>query len=82
MPVTPIIRRRREHIVREHMESENRHEFDVTMKTFAHPSDELMATGQVYGGPEQVADYFEQSRREADRGVDRALWSVVRVIAR
>ena len=31
------LRARREAVVREHMESENRHEFDVTMSTFDHP---------------------------------------------
>ncbi len=31
MPVATDIQQRREEIVREHMESENRHEFDVTL---------------------------------------------------
>ena len=34
----------------EHMESENRHEFDVTMETFEHPRYELIATGDVFDG--------------------------------
>jgi len=49
--------------VREHMESENRHEFDVTMSTFEHPRYELVATGEVYDGGEQVAGYYAASRR-------------------
>jgi steroid delta-isomerase-like uncharacterized protein len=53
----------REAIVREHMESENRHEFDVTLDTFDHPRYELIATGDVYDGPEEVSAYFEESRR-------------------
>ena len=57
------IREQREAIVREHMESENRHEFDVTMSTFGHPRYEIVPTGDVYDGEEEVARYFEESRR-------------------
>jgi steroid delta-isomerase-like uncharacterized protein len=57
------MRRKREAIVREHMDSENRHEFDATLDTFEHPRYELIATGDVYDGPEEVSAYFEESRR-------------------
>jgi steroid delta-isomerase-like uncharacterized protein len=56
------VRERREAIVREHMESENRHEFDVTMGTFHHPRYEIVPTGEVHDGPEAVAAYFAESR--------------------
>jgi steroid delta-isomerase-like uncharacterized protein len=56
------LRRTREEIVVEHMESENRHEFDVTLETFDHPRYELIGTGDVYDGPEEVARYFEETR--------------------
>jgi hypothetical protein len=56
------LRARREAVVREHMESENRHDFDATLATFAHPRYELMATGQVYDGPEAVMGYFRATR--------------------
>src|SRR5437660_12881395 len=56
------LRATREGIVREHMESENRHEFDVTMATFHHPRYEIVPTGEVYDGPEEVQGYFEASR--------------------
>ena len=56
------LRDRREAIVREHMESENRHEFDATMATFDHPRYELIATGDVYDGTEEVDRYFEETR--------------------
>lgn len=56
------LRDRREAIVREHMESENVHDFDVTMATFDHPRYEIMATGEVYDGPEEVAEYFRTTR--------------------
>jgi steroid delta-isomerase-like uncharacterized protein len=62
MPPTDAIREKRDEIVREHMESENRHEFDVTLDTFDHPRYELIATGEVHDGPEEVAAYFEESR--------------------
>ena len=60
MPET--LRARREAVVREHMESENRHEFDVTLRTFAHPRYELIATGEVYDGEEAVRGYYAASR--------------------
>ena len=56
------LRSRREAVVREHMESENRHEFDVTMQTFDHPRYEIVPTGEVFDGPEEVAGYFRTTR--------------------
>jgi steroid delta-isomerase-like uncharacterized protein len=54
---------RREAVVREHMQSENRHEFDVTLGTFAHPRYELIATGEVYDGEEAVRGYYSATRK-------------------
>jgi steroid delta-isomerase-like uncharacterized protein len=62
MAVTPELRRRREQLVIEHMETENRHEFEATIATFDHPRYELVGTGDVYDGPEDVARYFEETR--------------------
>jgi steroid delta-isomerase-like uncharacterized protein len=59
---TEDLRARREAVVREHMESENRHDFEATLATFAHPRYELMATGQTYDGPEEVMEYFRATR--------------------
>jgi steroid delta-isomerase-like uncharacterized protein len=56
------LRAKREAIVLEHMESENRHEFDVTMGTFDHPRYEIIPTGEVYDGEEEVARYFKETR--------------------
>jgi steroid delta-isomerase-like uncharacterized protein len=56
------LRGRREALVREHMESENRHEFDVTLDTFSHPRYEIVPTGDVFDGPDAVRQYFEDSR--------------------
>jgi steroid delta-isomerase-like uncharacterized protein len=55
-------RARREALVREHMESENRHDFDATIETFEHPRYELIATGETFDGEQQVREYFAQSR--------------------
>ena len=62
MPPSNALRERREAIVVEHMESENRHEFDVTMGTFHHPRYELIGTGDVYDGEDEVRRYFEETR--------------------
>jgi steroid delta-isomerase-like uncharacterized protein len=56
------LRERREAVVREHMESENRHEFDVTLATFGHPRYEIVPTGEVHDGPEEVSEYFRTTR--------------------
>ncbi|HEX8854357.1 MAG TPA: ester cyclase [Thermoleophilaceae bacterium] len=62
MTVTESLRETRDRIVREHMESENRHEFDVTLATFDHPRYEIVPTGDVYDGPQEVSAYFTESR--------------------
>src|SRR5919197_2407865 len=62
MAVTEDLRANRERLVREHMESENRHEFDVTLATFDHPRYELIGTGDVYDGEAEVNRYFEDTR--------------------
>ena len=56
------LRAARERLVREHMESENRHEFDVTMDTFHHPRYEIVPTGEVHDGEAAVARYFADTR--------------------
>ncbi len=56
------LRERREAIVREHMASENVHDFDTTISTFEHPRYELIATGEVYDGEDAVRGYYAESR--------------------
>jgi len=56
------LRERRLAVVREHMESENTHDFNVTMATFDHPRYEIIPTGDIFDGPEEVASYFETTR--------------------
>ena len=62
MSTTDDLRERRLALVREHMETENRHEFDATLATFDHPRYEIVPTGDVFDGPEEVADYYRTSR--------------------
>jgi predicted ester cyclase len=53
---------RRAAVVGEHMDSENRGDFDATMATFQHPRYELIGTGDVYDGDEAVRGYFRETR--------------------
>ena len=56
------LRKKREEVVRRHMESENVHDFDATIDTFSHPRYELIATERVHDGEAEVREYFKQSR--------------------
>ena len=56
------LRAEREATVRRHMESENVHDFDTTMGTFAHPRYEIIPTGAVHDGEAAVRAYFRESR--------------------
>jgi steroid delta-isomerase-like uncharacterized protein len=56
------LRSRREAVVVEHMESENHHDYDTTIGTFAHPRYEIVPTGDVFDGEEAVRGYFAESR--------------------
>lgn len=48
--------------MRDHMEAENRLDFDTVIGTFAHPRYEMVATGEVHDGEEEVREYFRTSR--------------------
>ncbi len=56
------LKERQEAVVREHMASENELRFDDTLATFAHPRYELIGTGQVYDGVDEVLAYYAASR--------------------
>jgi steroid delta-isomerase-like uncharacterized protein len=49
-------------IVREHMSSENEHRFEDSLATFEHPRYEIVPTGDVYDGAEQVTEYYRVTR--------------------
>jgi predicted ester cyclase len=59
---TAELRAHREAVVRRHMESENVHDFDATIATFAHPRYELIGTEQVHDGEAAVREYFRETR--------------------
>ena len=57
------LRQRREAVVREHFASEVAQEFDRTLATFAdHGHYEIMATGQVFDGDDEVMGYYRSTR--------------------
>jgi hypothetical protein len=58
----PTLRSRREAVVREHMEAENRLDFAAALATFTHPRYELVGLDRVFDGPAEVAEYFRTSR--------------------
>jgi steroid delta-isomerase-like uncharacterized protein len=62
LPIDEGLRRKRESIVRRHMEAENQLDFDAAMATFSHPRYELIGTHRVYEGEGEVRQYFKESR--------------------
>ena len=60
--MTDDLRSRRDAVIREHMRSENEHEFDSTIGTFHAPKYELVPTGHVIEGEEAVRTYYKASR--------------------
>jgi len=44
------------------MDAENVHDFDAVIDTFERPRYELMASGRVFDGEDEVRKYFAQSR--------------------
>jgi ketosteroid isomerase-like protein len=62
MADSATLRQKREEVVREHMQSENELRFDDTIATFSHPRYEMIPTGDVYDGEEEVRGYYRDSR--------------------
>jgi steroid delta-isomerase-like uncharacterized protein len=62
MTASKALRALREALVLEHLESENEREFDTAVGTFDHPRCEIVATGQVFDGPAEVAGYYARFR--------------------
>jgi steroid delta-isomerase-like uncharacterized protein len=61
--ITDELRQRRLEIIKEHMRTEVTQEFDLTLGTFyGHPHYEIMATGQVYDGDDEVMGYYLSTR--------------------
>ena len=61
--IDEALRERRLAVIKEHMDTEVTHEFDRTLATFdGHPRYEIMATGQVYDGDDEVMNYYRTTR--------------------
>lgn len=56
-------RKRREQLVRGHVELENASDYAAALATFEHPRYEYVATDEVYDGAEQVLDHWEELHR-------------------
>ena len=62
MTESKALRALREAIVLEHMESQNDFDFDTSLNTFPHPRYEIMASGQVLDGVDEVRAYWQRTR--------------------
>ncbi|KUI46618.1 ester cyclase [Mycobacterium sp. GA-1199] len=65
--VTDALRQRRLEVIRVHMDTEVTKEFDATLATFKNesggrPHYEIMATGQVFDGDDEVMAYYRSTR--------------------
>lgn len=61
--ITEELRQRRIELVEEHFRTEVTQEFDLTLGTFnGHPHYEIMATGQVFDGDDEVMGYYRTTR--------------------
>jgi steroid delta-isomerase-like uncharacterized protein len=63
MPITKAAVKRREDLVRKHVEAENAADYETALATFQHPRYEYVATDEVYDGAEEVMAHW----RELDR---------------
>jgi steroid delta-isomerase-like uncharacterized protein len=59
---TGTLAQRRLQTIRDHMAAENTYDFDAAITTFSHPRYELVGTGQVFDGEQDVRAYYRQSR--------------------
>ncbi|MHA3019361.1 ester cyclase [Mycobacterium sp. BMJ-28] len=65
--IDDTLRQRRLALIKEHMATEVTHEFDRTLDTFrnaagGHPRYEIMATGQIFEGDDEVMGYYKTTR--------------------
>lgn len=63
--VDEALRARRLEVIEEHFRSEVDQEFDRTLATFGedgHPHYEIVATGQVFDGADEVMEYYRTTR--------------------
>jgi len=62
MTESKALRALREAIVLEHMECQNDFDFDTSLNAFPHPRYEIMASGQVLDGVDEVRAYWQRTR--------------------
>jgi predicted ester cyclase len=62
MTESKALRALREAIVLEHMDCQNEFDFDTSLNTFPHPRYEVMASGQVFDGVDEVRAYWQRTR--------------------
>jgi steroid delta-isomerase-like uncharacterized protein len=61
--VSDDLRQRRLEVIEQHMNTEVTQEFDLTLATFnGHPHYEIMATGQIFDGDDEVMGYYRTTR--------------------
>jgi len=60
--IDDTLRATREDLVRRHMADENRLDFERVLATFPHPHYEIIPTGAVYDGVDEVSAYYRDSR--------------------
>jgi steroid delta-isomerase-like uncharacterized protein len=63
MAITKAAVKRREDLVRRHVEAENAADYETALATFQHPRYEYVATDEVYDGADEVMAHW----RELDR---------------
>jgi steroid delta-isomerase-like uncharacterized protein len=61
--ISDTLRQKRLELIREHMDTEVTHEFNKTLATFnGHPRYEIVPTGEVYDGDDEVMTYYRTTR--------------------
>ena len=61
--ITDDLRQRRLALIEEHFRTEVSQEFDIALRTFnGHPHYEIMPTGQVFDGDDEVMGYYRTTR--------------------
>ena len=56
---TTTLRQRREAIVQEHMDAENRHDVDATLATFHRPCYDVVPVNEMHDGSDSVRDLWD-----------------------
>lgn len=56
---TMMLRQRREAIVQEHMDAENRHDVDATLATFHRPCYDVVPVNEMHDGSDSVRDLWD-----------------------